>query len=479
MDAVALQVNPNAGYDTYSKILGMQQSQLGLQAARQQLQTGQYMQAQAQAKAQQDQQAAIEMQAGAKLLADPVGNGLVDSDGNPTSDAYQKIKRIMPITGDEHYTKMLSASKNKIEYANAYGLLNANQRSEVNSALAGIASDPKAKRGDLLSRLQTLRDDYKGTAASPYMNKIADNTAAGIKAITNEFGDGSEGAMHPKLQQYILGLSRGSIGNQAITGAGGVAAPSTANVDQGGQVLFGTQAPALAGGGFQQTGQGVQKTLAPTQQPGYVRQVAGITATVPGMVGGDIERKNTISSAVAPSNNAISTISEIRSLTAQIKQGSFNQQIIAAQQAAGDSSPEITARNLLKKDMANLKTSVGSAATTDAQRATVDSSFPDLDNVDVPTVNKALDRIEGTMRQNLARSRSMQDYLKKHPDAGGLQQADDRIMTDSDPLMHTYDALKTSAERVEFLKRHFDTKDQAEKFIHKKRAHSHVGGINE
>jgi len=90
-----------------------------------------------------------------------------------------------------------------------------------------------------------------------------------------------------------------------------------------------------------------------------------------------------------------------------------------------------------------------------------------------------LDRIEGTMRQNLVRSRSAQDYLKKHPDAGGLQQADDKLMSDADPLMHTYNALKSPQERAEFLKRHFDSPEQAKDFINRKRAHDHVGGLNE
>ena len=479
MDAVALQINPNAGYDTYSKILGMQQSQLGLQAAQQQLQTGQYMQAQAQAKAQQDQQAAAEMRRGAQLMADPVGNGLVDQDGNPTATAYQKIKRFMPITGDGQYQKMLEAAKGRVDYANAYSELNGKQRGEVNSALAGVAADPNVKTGDILARLETLRQDYAGTGAAASINRIIDNTSKGIGTIRAEVGDGPNGAMHPKLQQYILGLSRGSIGNQAITGAGGVATPSPTAVDQGGQTLFGTQAPALAGGGFQQAGPGVQRTLAPTQTPEYLRATAGIQPTAAGMVGGDIERKNQISSIVVPSNNAISTIGEIRSLATQLRQGSFNQQILAAQQAAGDSSPAITARNLLKKDLANLQRDAGSAATTDAARATLKDSLPDAENPDIATIDRAMDRVEGTMRQNLARSRSMQDYLKKHPDAGGLQQADDRLMTDSDPLMHTYDALKSKAARIEFLKRHFDSQDKAQEFLHKKRAHSHVGGLNE
>ena len=250
-------------------------------------------------------------------------------------------------------------------------------------------------------------------------------------------------------------------------------------VDQGGTVQPGVQNSPLSGGGLTLAGQPIVKTLAPNQTPEYAGRVARASASGTGTASGDIDRKNQISAAVAPSNNAISTIAEMRSLTRQISQGSFSQQILKASQAAGDSSPEITARNLLKKDMANLKTSVGSAATTDAQRSTIDQSFPDLENPDVPTVTRALDRIEGTMRQNLVRSRSAQDYLKKHPDAGGLQQADDRLMSNSDPLVHTYNALPTAQDRAEFLKRHFNTDEERRNFVNSKKAHDHVGGLND
>jgi len=479
MEAVATQINPSAGIDTYSKLLGLQQSQLQLQGAQQNLQTNQYLQAQAQAKAQQDQQAAAEMRAGAQLMADPLGNGLVDKDGNPTVDAYQKIKRIMPITGDAQYEKMMSAAKGRVEYADAYSNLTQKQRGDVNSALAAVAADPNSKASDVLSRLQLVKQDYAGTGAEASIDRIIKNTSDGIGAIRKEVGDGPNGSIHPKLQQFLLGLSRGSLGNQGITGSGGIAAGSNVVVDQGGTVQPGVQNSPLSGGGLTLAGQPIVKTLAPNQTPEYAGRVAQASASGTGTASGDIDRKNQISAAVAPSNNAISTIAEMRSLTRQISQGSFSQQILKASQAAGDSSPEITARNLLKKDMANLKTSVGSAATTDAQRSTIDQSFPDLENPDVPTVTRALDRIEGTMRQNLVRSRSAQDYLKKHPDAGGLQQADDKLMSDADPLMHTYNALKSPQERAEFLKRHFDSPEQAKDFINRKRAHDHVGGLNE
>jgi len=479
MDAVATQVNPNAGLDTYARLLGLQQNQVALQNARQQYETNQYLQQTAAAQAAQQQQAVLEMRAGAQLMADPLRNGIVDKDGNPTADAYQRIKRVMPITGDAQYQKMLEAARGKVEYANAYTDLNEKQRSAVNSALEGVASNPDAKAGDVLSRLETLRQDYAGTGAEASIGRIIANTSKGIGAIRAEVGDGPNGAIHPKLQQYLLGLSRGSTGNQSLVGAGGINAPTNATVDSGGQIQPGVVAPAAAGGGFTPSGAPIQKTLAPNQTPGYAGQVAAATTSATGNVTSDIARKNEISSVVAPSSQAISTISEIRNLADQIRQGKYSQVIIDQQLKLGDKSPAITAQKLLKKDLAMLQTTAGSAATTDSQRATLHDSLPDPDNPDVNTIYSAMDRVEGAMRLNLARSRSARDFLAKHPDASGLQTADDMYARDADPLMYTYNNLKSSQEKIEFIRRHFKSQAEAQDFINRKNAKDHHGGLSE
>src|ERR1039458_4463454 len=79
----------------------LQSGQIGIAQQQQALQTGQSTQQSAQAKAIQDQQVAKETQAGASLLADPVGNGILDANGQPASNAYQKVLQAMR---SEEYT---------------------------------------------------------------------------------------------------------------------------------------------------------------------------------------------------------------------------------------------------------------------------------------------------------------------------------------------------------------------------------------
>jgi hypothetical protein len=250
---------------------------------------------------------------------------------------------------------------------------------------------------------------------------------------------------------------------------------TTGTIDTGATIQPVNMPPPAFGGGMTLAGAPITKTLAPAQTPG----VAAATTAAIGSAKLDIDRKNEISTAVVPSTNALSTISEMRGLLGQLKQGSFNQNILSAQSAAGDKSPEITARALYVKDMEKLKALSGLAATTDAQRSTVTGSFPNLENPDIETNHVALDSIEGTMRQNISRSSSSLAYLKKHPDAGGLQSSDDRLMANSDPLLYTYSSLKTPAEKTQFLTRHFKNKEEITNFIHRKRDFDHLGSASE
>jgi len=446
--------DPNAGLNTYSNILGIQSQQQQLQIQQQQLKQQQI---------QASEMAAIsEIGKAPPMKDDGSGNQVIDSDA-----FTQQLAQRAPNFGLPKAGNLLDSLQKGLDLKKSYLALDTGMQNEAKQIVGAWSAHPDAPIGDLTSQLGTWVKERK--AHYPGVEQVSTD----MLAMLSRYPD----AQHQKM--FGAQIARSALDQSALTGPQGLATPTAYRTDVGGQIVSGTQAPALAGGLSTQAGQPQQKTLAPTQTPEYLRATAGIQPTAAGMVGGDIERKNQISSIVVPSNNAISTIGEIRSLATQLRQGSFNQQILAAQQAAGDSSPAITARNLLKKDLANLQQTAGSAATTDAARATLKDSLPDAENPDIATIDRAMDRVEGTMRQNLARSRSMQDYLKKHPDAGGLQQADDRLMTDSDPLMHTYDALKSKAARIEFLKRHFDSQDKAQEFLHKKRAHSHVGGLNE
>ena len=465
------QVNPNAGFDSYSKILGMQKAQLDLQGARQNLQTQQYQQQSAQATAIQDQQKAQEMKAGAILMQDPVGNGLVDKDGNPTENAYKIIKSRMPTTGDGHYANLVGAASARTAYANGYLKLSQDQQQAVNGVLGGQASTKGAKSTDLLDALTGLEEQNKGTPNEKPIHQITEATRLGLAQLTKLHPDGPDG-MDPAVRTWIAAKAKGQLTPAEVAAQ---TTGTTGTVDTGATIQPVNMPPQAFGGGMTLAGAPITKTLAPAQTPG----VAAATAAAIGSAKQDIDRKNEISTAVVPSTNALSTISEMRGYLDQLKQGSFSQAVIKAQAAAGDKSPEITARALYVKDMEKLKALSGSAATTDAQRNTVTGSFPDLQNPDIETNHVALDSIEGTMRQNISRSRSALAYLKKHPDAGGLQSSDDRLMANSDPLLHTYSSLKTPAEKTQFLTRHFKNKEEITNFIHRKRDFDHSSSASE
>ena len=465
------QVNQNAGFDSYSKILGMQKAQLDLQSARQTLQTQQYQQQSAQANAIQDQRKAQEMQTAAILLQDPVGNGLTDKEGNPTANASSIIQQNLPITGTEHFKNLMAAAGAKVQLAQGKLNLGADQQKTVFGRIAGLATTPNTKSTDVIDALDDLEKQYAGTPNEKGINLVASSIRTAIGQHSREHPDDTNGMSNDVRTLLTSMASTGQSGAEVAARNTG----TTGTVDTGATIQPVNMPSQAFGGGMTLAGVPITKSLAPAQTPG----VAAATAAAIGSAKSDIDRKNEISTSVVPSTNALSTISEMRGYLDQLKQGSFSQAVIKAQAAAGDKSPEITARALYVKDMEKLKALSGSAATTDAQRNTVTGSFPDLQNPDIETNHVALDSIEGTMRQNISRSRSALAYLQKHPDAGGLQSSDDRLMANSDPLLHTYSSLKTPAEKTQFLTRHFKNKEEITNFIHRKRDFDHSSSASE
>jgi hypothetical protein len=242
--------NPQQGLNTLSSIIGIQQQ-------KQNLQTGQYAQGTAQAGMIQAQQAAKETQAGAKLLADPVGNGLIDEDGNPTKNAQGIIMQAMPTTGNKHYQDIVNAAQTKVNFQNAVQNLSQNEQGYAASYFAGVAADPAAHVSDVTDSIKRFKQQFAGTAQEKDANKMADVMQNAVDTVGDKHGmDG--------VRKVINGFSRSALGNQAITGAGGVSAPQNATMDTGAQIQPGTTAPALQGGGFTPGGPPITKTPAST-----------------------------------------------------------------------------------------------------------------------------------------------------------------------------------------------------------------------
>ena len=99
--------DPQGGLNTLSKIMGLGQQGLAIRGQQSQNQS-------LAAKATIDQQTAKENQNLAQLLSDPVKNGIVDQDGNPTPDAQKIVMQAAPTTGQDHYDKFVKAATTKV-----------------------------------------------------------------------------------------------------------------------------------------------------------------------------------------------------------------------------------------------------------------------------------------------------------------------------------------------------------------------------
>lgn len=251
MIPVATQIqppDPSKGLATLSSLIGIKQQQ-------QDLQTGAYIQQKAQAGAIEAQQGAKEIQAGSKLLADPVGNGLIDEEGNPTKNAYSIIKSVMPTSGDDRYTSLLKAAQGHVEFRNSVQNLSQNEQGYISSRLAGIAADPNAHISDVVNGMNDLESQFKGTAEEASIHRL-------VKVVKSAIDDAGDKHGMDGVRQVVNGFSRGAIGNAGITGPGGVVTPSATTMQAPGG-LQPIQSNPMAPGGIRPIGQPLPQGIAP------------------------------------------------------------------------------------------------------------------------------------------------------------------------------------------------------------------------
>jgi hypothetical protein len=458
--------DPNQAFGTMSSILGLQQQ-------RQALQTGQYQQQTAQAGAITAQQGAKEVQAGAKLLADPVGNGLVDENGNPTKDSYSIIKSVMPTTGDDNYQSLLKTAKGHIEFRDSVQNLSQNEQGYVSSRLAGIAADPDAHISDVLSGVDALKTQFKGTAEEDSINRLV----GVIKGAVDDAGDkhGMDG-----VRKVVNGFSRGAVGNAGITGPGGITNP-TATTMQGRGGLQPIQTNPMAPGGIQKIGAPLEQGLAPTEKIPYKGAAAaatsGAASRASGVAGSDIDRANQISANVKPAQAGIQTTQQIDDLADQIHSGKFAGWL--SKQAATVGVSEATyARQLLEKDLGIIKTQMTTSASSDSRAATILSGTPEATS-DPQTIHGAMDYVRGSFRQNLEQGKNLSAYREKHPDLSGFQGADDHFTSTGGPLVHEFLSLKGKDQQSAFYRRNFSSPQEALKFRNEAFAASHTLGLDD
>lgn len=442
---VALGINspdPNQGLNTLNKIMGLGSAGLGIRQQQQALQTGQSIQQSAQAKATIDTENAKEYQGLASLMSDPVKNGIVDQDGNPTPDAQKIIMRTAPNIGQDHYEKLLSAATKKVGFNSAVNTLRTQDRTELANGITGVAARAQSP-SDITDTLDNIVESKKGTPEYGNYQTIAGTMKEAINHLAKQTGGSNPPP--PGKEPWRVGAA-----NIASSMGGG--APTAQNTGAG--VV--SRDPIL-GGLSQPPGAPTGSAINPTPP-----QVAGQTTRQVGTGNADIDKSNEVSALQQQSSAAIPLTQRIDQLARDINSGKVAKMISETGNYFGISSIN-EARSQLTKDLGQVKGLAVAKAGSDQRAATILEGYP-TDTTPENTIHAAMDYIRGTARQNLSRGKLLSKYQEEDPQGlRGFQAADNMLTRTTDPLMHEYLALKPE-EQAGFYRRNFSTPQQAQEF---------------
>jgi hypothetical protein len=403
------------------------------------------------------QQSATENQNLAQLMSDPIKNGLVDQDGNPTKDAQTIIMRAAPTTGAQHLSNLLDAATKKIGFNSSINALRLSDRTELANAVAGVTARAQ-QPSDITDALDSVVESKKGTPEYGNYQTIAGTMKLAINHLATKTAGNNPAA--PGKEPWRIGAA-----NIASSIGGGQ--PTAQNTGAGvvnRDPIIGTlsQIPGAATG----------SPINPTPP-----QVAAQTTTQAGTAADDNTRNAQISSSVAPSRMAVTLADQVANLADQVHTGKFSKAVTDYMGTIGQKDPTIAARQLISKYAAQLKTVATTNAPTDAARAQIDAGFPDPEHMTPEAIKGASEYIKGSMLMNLSRAANARNFTTTHKSTQGLRIADDQLTSNADPLMYTYQNLPKGPERTQFIQRHFNSAQDAADFVRRKNAVEHYGGF--
>src|SRR6201999_1327237 len=277
--SVALNVNPpdpQAGLSTLNKIMELGQRGLSIQGQKSEnvIKASQATEAQQNAK---------EKMAGAQLLSDPVGNGLVDADGNPTPGAQKAIMQAMPTTGAQHYEGILNGARAKVQFNGAVNDLRASERAELASAAGGAAARADGP-DDITNTLDSLVESKKGTPEYGNYQTIADTMKKAITHLSSTAAGNNPTAVGQEpWRQGALKMASSILPAASTVGPGGLQTPQATTMQTATGTQPGVVQPALQGGGFTPKGPMITAPATITTGPGgnLLRVAPNATSVAP------------------------------------------------------------------------------------------------------------------------------------------------------------------------------------------------------
>jgi hypothetical protein len=152
--------DPSQGIGQLSGIIGLQQQQ-------QNLQTGQYQQATAQAESQQAQQKNNEMQKVSALMQGVHGGGYRKADGSLDRQRLaDDVSTVAPAYGQPQAASILSQANEIVSNQKAKQDLTDSARTSLGTTLTALAKDPNTRRDDVVSGYTQWLQDHKDDPAA-------------------------------------------------------------------------------------------------------------------------------------------------------------------------------------------------------------------------------------------------------------------------------------------------------------------------
>jgi hypothetical protein len=176
---------------------------------------------------------------------------------------------------------------------------------------------------------------------------------------------------------------------------------------------------------------------------------------VQGMAADDRGRYAQISQEGTNARTGAQLADQIADLSDQVRTGQLTKEWADRLTALRQHDPNITARQMLTKYAAQLKTMATVGATTDASRSQIDEGMPSPETMDPDAVKQAAQYVGGIFRQRQARQTHADQFVRTNGgNSMGIRDVDDAFMRSADPTVFAYEALPAGQARQDFLRQH-------------------------
>lgn len=466
-------VSADRGIQTLSDLMGLQQRQIGIEQAKQTLQTGQAIQARAQAEAQGQQQQMQErqlLQTSMKSGQAPDGTSLLGPDGEADPVAMTKFAtKYLPAIGQGVVQNIVKTQDDRLKLNDTTRQLGQNYRND----LSGIVRSSIGTDDDTAAKIDAYVQQQGPQAPAALVQ-----AAAHTKSLLQNLGpqvpdDHRDRALLHLAQQFqptaaTAGEQAPSIGQ--VTGPGGGAQLIQTNplapiptgpvgreirtgVPPG--VVASPAGPLVRTGGGGTTITPLTTTGPPAAAPTNLNITRAQQENVTGMAGDDRSRYAQISQEGTNARTGAQLADQVADLSEQVRTGQLTQEWANRLATLRQHDPNITARQMLTKYAAQLKTMATSGATTDASRSQIDEGMPSPETMDPDAVKQAAQYVGGIFRQRQARQAYADQYVKNNGGSSlGIRGPDDEFMRSGDPTVFAYEALPPGQPRQDFLRAH-------------------------